>query len=751
MVKQLSLSSNLANFTNLNLGRQSEPTVVNLINTGNESCIVSDVEPNPTINNIVYEAAELSLPITLPKADLTNTTTTTLDGNASVMVFDESRDLLFCGDDGGIIRVYNLDSEGIPTYVSSTSAPNQVLSLCVTDNHLYAGLSNSICWFSINIDNTLYFINEIDVSIFDDPVITSLNYSFGLLWAGSAGEAASADNGYWNFSINSQGRPIPNFRYSGTSFSCFAPDEEHNVMYTARRSDGLASYSVSTEGVLTFVDEQSTTGESCNQCVLHKGYIFTGETNETSGDSFVKLYSADLDGDSITTEDTITIAGSSTEVQRSISSDGNFVAVSDNALGTHLLSLDETLIEILELDTYTGPHNSFDCALVHSNVLEIEGVHVLFTHNLSECQQPISVTAEVISDPDSTDMFGTCTVHTEIGDYSFGLSAEMLNLAGCRLINQSLHTQSRLLEQYKTLIEVPPPEEPAEFSFLATFRVSGYGDSVQLPLTSGYTYDFVVDWGDGTTDTITSYNQTETLHYYAVTDDIQIPVTGTMPYWDFHNISASAGKIISIDQAGAKFLDGVTDCSFMFANCTNFVGGYGLSVLDVSNITLMNGMFYSAMSFNQDISGWNVSSVTSMDYMFQITPFNQDIGSWDVSNVSSMNCMFAGAESFNQDISGWNVSNVTDMGVMFADALLFNQDLSSWNISNVTNMSNMFDNITLSTEKYDAMLIAWSALSLQPSVTFDAGGSKYSAGAAATARANIISTYGWTINDGGQV
>jgi surface protein len=37
--------------------------------------------------------------------------------------------------------------------------------------------------------------------------------------------------------------------------------------------------------------------------------------------------------------------------------------------------------------------------------------------------------------------------------------------------------------------------------------------------------------------------------------------------------------------------------------------------------------------------------------------FNQDISSWNVSNVTSMNFMFYDAKSFNQDISKWNVSN----------------------------------------------------------------------------------------------
>ena len=46
--------------------------------------------------------------------------------------------------------------------------------------------------------------------------------------------------------------------------------------------------------------------------------------------------------------------------------------------------------------------------------------------------------------------------------------------------------------------------------------------------------------------------------------------------------------------------------------------------------------------------------------------------------------MFDNASDFNKDISGWNTSNVTDMNFMFSDASAFNGDISGWDTSNVT-------------------------------------------------------------------
>ena len=152
------------------------------------------------------------------------------------------------------------------------------------------------------------------------------------------------------------------------------------------------------------------------------------------------------------------------------------------------------------------------------------------------------------------------------------------------------------------------------------------------------------------------------------------------------------------------------------------------------------------------IEQWGDNPWTSMESAFygctNLTISNPLIDIPNLSNVTFMASMFEGATSFNYDIGNWDTSNVVNMNYMFRDAISFDQDLSSWNIENVNSAIGMFQDVELSIDNYDAILIGWNSQNLQQGVTFSGGNSQYCAGA--SARANMIDTpENWDITDGG--
>jgi surface protein len=251
--------------------------------------------------------------------------------------------------------------------------------------------------------------------------------------------------------------------------------------------------------------------------------------------------------------------------------------------------------------------------------------------------------------------------------------------------------------------------KPISYSPMITEWSLTTNNSITLPLPSTGTYDFIVDWGDGNSNTVSAYN-VGNQHTYATSGIKTVSVSGLMTHWSFNN----AGDKLKITSVLSGGYTGLTNLSGGFRGCSNLTFiennpiwtrnvntmylmfhiatafNSDISNWNVSNVTDMYYMFGGATSFNQNISGWNTSNVITMTGMLSGTSFNSDISSWNVSNVTDMVSMFNNATSFNQDISSWNVSNVTDMSSMFLSATNFNQPLNSWNVSNVTNMNQMF-------------------------------------------------------------
>lgn len=146
----------------------------------------------------------------------------------------------------------------------------------------------------------------------------------------------------------------------------------------------------------------------------------------------------------------------------------------------------------------------------------------------------------------------------------------------------------------------------------------------------------------------------------------------------------------------------VTNMEFMFRATTNF--NQNIGNWDVSSVTNMGGMFSGAQKFNQNLNDWDVSNVANMASMFSGSGFNGNISSWDVNNVGSMLYMFSGC-SFNGDIGSWDVGNITNIQGMFESNSVFNQDIGSWDVSNVLPFG--FDRMFIYASTFNQDLSKW--------------------------------------------
>ena len=309
--------------------------------------------------------------------------------------------------------------------------------------------------------------------------------------------------------------------------------------------------------------------------------------------------------------------------------------------------------------------------------------------------------------------------------------------------------------------------------FITTWKTDNSGVSesnqITIPTFPGETYNYNVEWGDGSNSTNISGDIT---HTYEIPGTYTVSITGDFPRIFFdgsRSVPKDFSKLISIDQWGdlkwssmesafdgcvflnmeaedAPDLSGVTSLANMFVSCSSLQDNESWNNWETGTINRINGMFFYS-NFNFNIGNWDVSKVEFMDSMFDLTPFNQYIGDWNVESLSTMNEMFKDTP-FNQDISNWNVENVQMMKDAFRNAS-FNQDISDWNVSKLKDARGIFDNSSFSTAYYDLLLSVWSLRSdLQQNVLLGAVNINYCIGG--EARQRLIDTYNWNITDSGE-
>jgi flagellin-like protein len=290
------------------------------------------------------------------------------------------------------------------------------------------------------------------------------------------------------------------------------------------------------------------------------------------------------------------------------------------------------------------------------------------------------------------------------------LGLDPINVSSCignvsGAANIVVLTSDKIIETYKyvdngytvqpSLIIIVDP-----LTFTTTWDVNSVNGSsgnwsLDLPLQTDGDYNFTVEWGDGNSDIILLYNQSEVTHSYVQDEGdgiYNVSMYGLIDGWAFnageiwHSNNHDGEKLIDIKNWGSMKL---SDGGQQFMKVSNIVNWTANDTLNTSHITDMNYMFYGAKKLNQ-ILDIDTSNVTTMDMMFRYAyDYNQPTN-FNTSKVTSMQRMFSSAYDFQQELI-FDTSKVTSMERMFSEALNFNSQIY-FNTSKVTNMNHMFYN-----------------------------------------------------------
>lgn len=245
--------------------------------------------------------------------------------------------------------------------------------------------------------------------------------------------------------------------------------------------------------------------------------------------------------------------------------------------------------------------------------------------------------------------------------------------------------------------------------YVAQYNITADGENLILPLVSGYNYNFTVDWGDGSSSTVSAWNDANATHTYATAGDYLVVIDGVMEalgypsdcnikrvynlgLMNWKNLASAfeTNKLISF-KTGNTDTSLVTDLSWTFEGTTNLASA-DFTGFDTSSVITMEGTFYGTGLTALDVSSFDTRNAVNMSSMF----YNTSLLSLNVSNfrnnsATNMSSMFGYSSNLaNINLSGFNTPLVTDMSHMFAGISATDLDLSSFDTSNVTTFASMF-------------------------------------------------------------
>lgn len=160
----------------------------------------------------------------------------------------------------------------------------------------------------------------------------------------------------------------------------------------------------------------------------------------------------------------------------------------------------------------------------------------------------------------------------------------------------------------------------AEVAFTSTWNTtltstgSSASNQIKIPLSSATSINSIVDWGDGSSDVITVYNQAQLTHTYASSGVYTVKIIGNFNGGFYFNNTGDKLKLTGISSFGNIILN--TNQSNAFYGCANLTSLPDDCVTQMNLVTTGTSMFYQCTSLTSLPTGMTLNSLTNGTYMF---------------------------------------------------------------------------------------------------------------------------------------
>lgn len=238
-------------------------------------------------------------------------------------------------------------------------------------------------------------------------------------------------------------------------------------------------------------------------------------------------------------------------------------------------------------------------------------------------------------------------------------------------------------------------------NFVATFTIDNIGGTstgsdIQLGFNGSHNVD--IEWTNGggyknyTSGTDGLYSGVAAG--LSVNGDYQVTISGSFAAYGGGLNNNSVFKVKNISQYGQLALSN----DFKFDKDTRIIIGdwTATDTLDLTQngrTSLKEFMYKQLYNLSIDFSKWNISSITTMEYLFSsCNNFTGGTGlnTWDMTNVENIVDMFLYCRKFNQDLSSWVLSSLIIAQSAFMGCFVFNTNVTNWKPVNCTNYNQMF-------------------------------------------------------------